>query len=328
MPFYPDRANTKDTFMAEAASRSGTEGAGTAAASRQRTVFVSLCFDILIWIPEIVAVALTGSVTLFADVIKCGNEILATVFALLILLKMRKGGQFSYDYGMGKFETMTRVATGAVMLASLFIILYFTFQKIVAPEHLEIGGALFSVPLMLVIAAVDTYLWRKNYRIAQNDPSPILESQWRLRRAKSFADISVLLALVLSFSLSGYEWAVYIDPAASFIIIGFLLLAGYREISSSIPDLFDRTLEEELQLVILQELASSFDQYQEFYGVRSRRSGSSVYIEIFVGFDPEKKMGDVQRFSDGLKQSLEGKIQGSVVCIVPTSGRCAGCTPP
>ncbi|MFA6225609.1 MAG: cation transporter dimerization domain-containing protein [Methanoregula sp.] len=111
----------------------------------------------------------------------------------------------------------------------------------------------------------------------------------------------------------------YIDPAVSFVIIGFLLLAGYREISSSLPDLFDQTLEEELQLVILRELSSSFDKYFDFHGVRSRRSGSRIYIDIFLGFDPEQKVGDMQGYINSLKGSLEALIPGSVVCIIPTS---------
>ena len=123
----------------------------------------------------------------------------------------------------------------------------------------------------------------------------------------------------MSVLLVQYSWAVYIDPAVSFIIIGFLLLAGYREISSSLPDLFDKTLEEELQLVILRELTASFDRYYEFHGVRSRRSGSRIYIEIFLGFDPEQRMEAVQEYIDSLKGSLEIKIPGSVVCIIPTS---------
>jgi divalent metal cation (Fe/Co/Zn/Cd) transporter len=103
-----------------------------------------------------------------------------------------------------KFEIITRVSTGAVMLVSLFIIFYFTFQRIIIPEPIEHGGAFFIIPIIIATSIVDTYLWRKNYRVVQNDPSPILESQWQLRRAKSFADISVLLTLVLSFSLSCY----------------------------------------------------------------------------------------------------------------------------
>jgi len=287
------------------------------AASRQWTVASSLCFDIGLWVPEIIAYVLSGSVTLFADVLKCGNEILATFFALLILIRMRKSGKFCYDYGMGKFETSTRLMTGFVMILSIIIISIHATHDILVPTPIGVSGVIIAVPLMVISICVDTYLWRKNYRHFLSDPSPILESQWRLRRAKAFADIAVLFALVLSLSLAWHPLAVYIDPAASFIIIGFLLLAGYREISSSLPDLFDKTLEEELQIVILRHLAGSYNQYRDFHGVRSRRSGSRVHIEIFLGFDPDQKMGDVQDFIDSLKQSLEAEIEGSEVFVIP-----------
>lgn len=295
------------------------------ALQKQKTVLISLCADIGLWIPEIIAVILSGSVTMFADVLKCGNEILATFFALLILIKMKRCGSFTYDYGMGKFETLTRIVTGGVMLVSIFIIFTSAFTRIFAPEELNPAGAIIGIPLMLITATVDTYLWQKNYRISKNDPSPIMESQWRLRRAKAFADIAVLLSLVISFALAGagFWFAVYVDPGVSFIIIGFLLLAGFREISTSLPDLFDKTLEEELQIVILQELSEFFDEYKEFYGVRSRRSGSRIYIEIFLGFDADRPMGEVQEVSDRFKFALENKITGSTVSIVPTSERSA-----
>jgi len=147
-----------------------------------------------------------------------------------------------------------------------------------------------------------------------------METQWRLRRARTFSDLLILLSLVLSVVFAAVPGAEYIDPVVSFLIIGFLLLAGYREISSSLPDLFDRTLEEELQLLILRELALSFDRYSEFNGVRSRRSGSRIYIEIFLGFDPEEKAGEIHDYADSLKRSLESQIPQSVVSIVLSRG--------
>ena len=146
-----------------------------------------------------------------------------------------------------------------------------------------------------------------------------METQWRLRRAKTFSDLLILFALVLSVLLVQYSWSEYIDPIASLVIIGFLLFAGYREISSSLPDLFDKTLEEELHIIILKELVGSFDKFHEFHGVRSRRSGTRIYIDIHLGFDPEQKVGDMQMSIDSLKGSLEALIPGSVVCIIPTS---------
>jgi len=288
--------------------------------SREKLVFTGLCMDILILIPETAAVILSGSATLLSDVIKCANEILATFFALLVIRRMKAGGKFTYDYGMGKFETLTRVITGGVMVVSLCILVLFTIHRILDPEPFEITAAVIGIPLMLLASIADSFHWQKYYRRAKQDPSPIMEAQWRLRRAKTFSNLLILFALTLSLLFAQYSWVEYIDPVVSFIIIGFLMVAGYREFSSSLPDLFDKTLDEELQIVILQELASSFEKYAEFHGVRSRRSGSRIYIEIFLGFDPEQRMGDVQDFAASLKKSLELKIAGSVVSVVLSQG--------
>jgi ferrous-iron efflux pump FieF len=297
--------------------------AGETEESRQKLVFTGLCMDILILIPETIAVLLSGSATLLSDVIKGANEILATTFALLIIRRVTRGGKFTYDYGMGKFESLTRILTGGVMLVSLCILLLFTVQRlqgaIHGSEHFDMDAAIIGIPLMIIASIADSYHWQKNYRLAQKEPTPIMETQWRLRRAKTFSDLLILLSLVLSVVFVGHYWAAYIDPVASFIIIGFLLLAGYREISSSLPDLFDKTLEEELQIIILQELVGCFENYHQFHGVRSRRSGARIYIEIYLGFDPEERMGNVQGFIDSLKESLEEKIPGSVVSVIPTN---------
>ncbi|MGA9622612.1 cation transporter, partial [Methanoregula sp.] len=136
----------------------GKSGGNTGAAvSKEKTVILSLFCDIALWLPEIIAVYLSGSVTLFADVMKCGNEILATIFALIILLRMKKGALFTYDYGMGKFETFTRSATGVVMLVSIIIIFFTAFNRIFVPEKLQFAGAAIAVPLMIISAVIDTY---------------------------------------------------------------------------------------------------------------------------------------------------------------------------
>lgn len=287
-----------------------------------RAVFISLVIDFLLWIPDIVAAVLAGSITMFADVVKCGNEILATFFAWLTLRKVAKGGQGTYDYGMGKLENLTGIVTGAVMFVSLILVFYTAVHRILVPEELQVGGAALGIALMFIGVVVNTWLWIKNYRLARIEHSPVMESQWRLFRTKAFSDASVFAALVLSVILRPYSWSLYIDPVASFVIVGFLLTSGYRVISSSLPDLLDKTLDESLQIVIVRELAEFFDEYKALHGVRSRRSGANVYIEIFLEFEGERKMCDVQETIDRMKISLESKIPRSSVTIVPSSGPC------
>jgi len=291
-------------------------------AKKERTVFTSLVVDFLLWIPDIFAAILAGSITMFADVVKCGNELLATFFAWLTLRKLARGHQGIYDYGMGKFETVTSIVTGAVMLVSLIIVFYSAITRIINPEVLNFGGVVFAIIMMTIGVSVNTWLWHKNYRLACREYSPIMESQWRLFRTKAFSDLSVLLALILSIILNRFWWSVYIDPLASMIIVGFLFTTGYRVITSSLPDLLDKTLDESLQIVIVRELAEFFFEYEAFHGVRSRRSGSNVYIEIFLEFDGDRKMCEVQETIDRMKSSLESRIPKSSVTIVPSSGPC------
>jgi cation diffusion facilitator family transporter len=299
----------------------GKGGPEESFADKQQTVLISLVVDFILWIPDIVAAVLSMSIVLLADAVKCANEILATFFSYLTLRKMAKGGAGAYDYGMGKFETMTSVVTGGVMFISLALVFFAAIDRIVYPESIVHEGAYLGVILMVIGVCMNTFLWKKNYRVYKKEPSPIMDSQWRLFRTKAISDFSVLLSLIFSIALSRYAWSFYIDPVASFFIAGVLFFSGARVIRSSLPDLLDRTLDEELQMVIVQHLAQFFNDYSALHGVRSRRSGSNVYIEIFLEFDGEKKMCEVQAIIDRIKASLESQIPKSTVSIVPTSTR-------
>ncbi|HUH79541.1 MAG TPA: cation diffusion facilitator family transporter, partial [Methanoregula sp.] len=288
-------------------------------ATKQKMVLTSLVVDFVLWLPDIAAAVLSGSIVLFADALKCANEILATFFAYVTIRKMAKGGSGTYDYGMGKMETMTSVITGGVMFISLALVFLVALYRIAVPAEIIREGAYLGVVLMVTGVCTNSWLWLKNYKLNRKEPSPIMDSQWRLFRTKAFSDFSVLAALIATLSFSQYPWSLYIDPLSSFIIAGFLLLSGYRVITSSLPDLLDKTLDEELQLVIVRELAAFFDDYTALHGVRSRRSGSDVYIELLLEFDGKKKMADVQGSIDRIKASLEEKIPHSSVSVVPTS---------
>ncbi len=297
------------------------EGKGNYA-QKQRTVLTSLIVDFVLWIPDIVAAVLSGSIVLFADAVKCANEILATFLAYLTISKMAKGGAGRYDYGMGKMETTTSILTGGAMFVSLLLVFFVAIYRIAVPAELVHEGVQLGVFLMVIGVSMNTWLWRKNYRLNKKEPSPIIDSQWRLFRTKAISDFSVLVSLIASLALSHYAWSLYIDPLASFIIVGFLLTSGYRVISTSLPDLLDKTLDEELQLVIVRELAVFFNDYTALHSVRSRRSGSNVYIELHLEFDGERRMCEVQETINRIKSSLEANIPKSSVSVVPTSAVC------
>jgi ferrous-iron efflux pump FieF len=287
--------------------------------SKEKTIFHSFLVAVLIWIPNIIAVMLSGSVTMLADVVKDGNELLSTFMAWMIIRKLSKGDHSTYDYGMGKFETITGLITGIVMFISLFLVFYSSISRILVPAQIHEEGAILGIILYIISISATARQWRKMHQESKKEHSPILESQWRLFRIKTISDILVLGTLVASTMFQEFWWSDFFDPISSFIIGIILLLSGYHIIFSSFQDLLDKTIDESYQFLILQDLAEFFDEYVAFHGVKSRRSGNRVFIEIFLEFDGDRKMGDVQAVINRMKSSIEQKIDKSTISIVPTS---------
>ncbi|MDX2032066.1 MAG: cation diffusion facilitator family transporter [Blastocatellia bacterium] len=285
---------------------------------KERSVFVGLMLGLLVLVPDVVAVALANSVMLLSDLLKSGSETIATFLSYLAIRRVRQGKTFDYNYGQGKLENISSLAVAGAMLISWLIITFSAIERFRHPSPIgQIGLALFVTG---VSAVINVLVWRKNRRLAQAEPSPIIESQWRLYRAKTAANICVLVSLIVSSVFREQSWSAYVDPAGAILVSGFLLLSAYRVITDSVYDLLDRTLDESLQLVILSELATWFHEYVALHGIRSRRSGSNVYIEIFMEFDGDQRMSEVQALIDRMKASLEEKIQNSQVVIAPATG--------
>lgn len=288
---------------------------------RERALFISLLAAAAPVLPKLFSSVFSGSVTLYASTLKTVNEAIATFIAWTIARKIACGDPGIYDYGTGKLENIGRAVTGGLMLVSIVILVIAAVYRILCPAPLGTGGTVAGIVILVIIIATNIFFWVRNLRIAVREPSPLMDSQWRLFRMKAVANTVVLITLVLAVALSGYPWSVYIDPIASFIVVGFLLSSGYGMISRSLPDLLDQTLEEELQIVVVRELADHFHLYEQVHGVRSRRSGGNVYIEIFLEFRGDLRMSEVQEMIDRIALSLEQKIPGSSVSIIPSTGR-------
>lgn len=284
---------------------------------KERSILTGMLFGLSALVPDLIAVIMANSVMLLSDLLKSGSETAATFLSWLAVRKVRQGKSFDYNYGQGKLENISSLAVAGAMALSWLIVTFSAVYRIWRPSPIgSIGFALFVTGGAGVINAG---LWRKNRRLAGQEPSPIIDSQLRLYRAKTVANVCVILSLILSAVFRGRRWATYIDPAGAFLISGFLLVSAYHVVTESIQDLLDRTLDESLQLVIVAELAVWFDDYVALHGVRSRRSGSNVYIEIFMEFDGDRRMSEVQDLINRMKAGLEQKIKGSQVVIAPAT---------
>ncbi|MDT8902052.1 STAS domain-containing protein [Anaeroselena agilis] len=78
--------------------------------------------------------------------------------------------------------------------------------------------------------------------------------------------------------------------------------------------------DEALRVEVLRELSAHFDEYADCHAVRLRRDADKTSVQLFLEFDGELKMSQVQRSIERIKAGLEAKLADSEVLIIPATG--------
>ena len=289
------------------------------AKAKENSILLGLILGIFGLVTGIIAAVIANSVTLESEILKNIGLVTAVFLSYLSIRKVNRGKTEGYNYGYGKLESFSGLIVAVVLVLSLIIVIAHTVERFQHPIELHTTGIDLAIIFAAVGLATSAWMWRHDYHLSKEEYSPVLESLWRMYRFKTIASVLVVISLFLSFLFRDQTWAGYVDPIGSVLISLFILQSIYNISAMSVYDLLDRALEESLQLIILRELASYFDEYEAIHGVRSRRSGANVYIEIFLEFDDEKKMSEVQEVINSIKANLEKKITGSEVVISPAT---------
>ncbi len=281
--------------------------------SSARTAVIAGVFDTVM---TVTAMLLSNSAVLLADSLKTALEFIAVLLAWLSIRRITRGASHEYEFGIGKLENLASLLIGALMLIVFLIIVGNAIRSIISPSHIAGVGLWISIAGQVIYAVINGALFVRARRAAKAEHSPIMASQAKLFFTKCFGNVFIFLSLVLSILLARYEWSVYIDPLAALVVAATIVMSAIGVFSSSCYDLMDGALEEEDKLKIMRALAENFDRYDMIYGIRSRRSGSRAFIEIFLGFEPDKRVGDVERDIEAVRRAVSEHFASSSVIVV------------
>jgi ferrous-iron efflux pump FieF len=281
-----------------------------------RAVRLTLALDAVTIIPVVAVAILSGSMLLYSDIVDYAKSVLASLVAWNIIRRIRKGKAVEYDYGPGKLESIGKVFGSLVFIAGLVFMAGFAFQRILHPVELNAEFTALGAGFQLVGFALNFWLWRRNRALAERTHSQLMDVQWRIARADALSNLVVLVALTLTLVLRHLDWEVYIDPVCALAYIFYATGTFIPPLTAGIQDLVDRTLGEDLQLKIVRRLTENYDRFDALHGVRSRRVGDRIFVEIALGFNPDKRVGEAVDTIERLRKAVEQDIPHSDVSIV------------
>jgi divalent metal cation (Fe/Co/Zn/Cd) transporter len=142
--------------------------------------------------------------------------------------------------------------------------------------------------------------------------------QWRrLVLYDIVLNVVVIGSVVVAARLGGsFLW---FDAAAGLLVSCFMLFHALRILRSSVWELSDRALEEEIQLSILRGLVLKFDDFDDLIDVRSRRLAGHPHIDVILGFNAGRRWDDIVLRCATVRDSIESQVRGARVKVLPAS---------
>jgi len=122
--------------------------------------------------------------------------------------------------------------------------------------------------------------------------------------------IGYLFGIANKYYKQDFNWVTYLYALNAFMVSFDAVLWHKYSIS--------KRVKESIQILILKALAKYYDYYIQLRGIRSRRVGHNIFIELFLEFEPTKPMREIQCIINELKSEIEKNVRNSEALIIPT----------
>jgi len=267
-------------------------------AERQREAAIGFAIMVdaamLAWL--FLTVLASGSLTILAELVRGSLMFTLELIAYLTMRRVHRGRFHAFDYGPGKVEQVANIGiAGGMLVGGIWIIL-------AAVQDLIAGGSAhseFGLALAAAFAAVNLYVnflaWYRVREASKLERSVILEAQLRARWAKALTSIVVFVVLSLAHIVRDTLLVTVLDVIGAVVVSYYMVSISLDMLREALADLLDRTLDEEAQLEIIRALVDQESDFLHFDGLRTRRAGNHVHIEVALGFDDSLPLGEVDR---------------------------------
>ncbi len=262
-----------------------------------------------------------GSVSVISEAIHSGIDLLAALLARFSVKMSGRPADEDHRYGHGKFENLSGMIEGALILVAAAVILYESGKRLF--DGYEIGYIWFGMVVMAISAVVNLVVSSKLMKVAKRTDSLALEADAYHLRADVWTSAGVFAALALIYLTGMNE----IDPIIAIVVAAFIIRAAFDITKRSTHGLLDTTLPEREIQTIERIMNEHHDRFVDFHRLRARKTGSERQIDLHITVPHDLNVKESHELVDHLEREIRKELPGSVVVmhIEPCDENCEKC---
>lgn len=285
------------------------EGVAVSGSASQKLSFQAMVFTACLFPFYILAATLTNSSAILSDLLATSFDLTALTACWLVLRVAHGANTGKYAYGLGKLENLAELMIA--LLQSVLVVIAGTqaVSRIMHPEG--VSGAEFGLFVTAAAVAGNVFLNRKALRLAAETKSPVLAAQARVHLVSAISSGSVFIVTVITSVFNDVYWIFYLDPMASFVVIGFMIYNILAMLTNSVGSLLDQAIGEAGQLRILKVLTTHFDDFSELGDIRTRQFGGKMFVELHLAFEDDWTVAHTRAVVGRLTQAVKAAFRAA-----------------
>jgi ferrous-iron efflux pump FieF len=270
--------------------------------------YASTTVALILIVAKLLAWWMTDSVAVLSTLIDSLLDVAASVLTLLAVRHAVQPADREHRFGHGKAEALAGLGQAAFVAGSGCLLLIEAVKRLIQPvpvhkEWVGIVVMLLAIAFTLGLVAFQNYVVRKTRSVAISADSLHYKGDVLING-------SVLLALGVH-----YFWGVrYLDPILAIGVVGYLIWNAWKIASEALDMLMDRELPDQDRAVI-KEIVTAHKDVRSFHDLRSRRSGTDMFIQLHLELDPDMPLIRAHEIADDVELKIRKAFPNAEVII-------------
>lgn len=249
----------------------------------------------------------SDSVSLFATLIDSTLDVLASLINLLAVRHALQPADRDHRFGHGKAEALAGLGQSMFVAGSAGFLLLEASRRLLHPREVDDIGVGVAVMVFSIVATLALLLFQ-NHVIKKTGSTAIKADALHYK-----TDLLVNFSVIAALLLAAYGWSGF-DSIFAIGIAGYILYSAWEIVHESYQHLMDRELPREERDQI-KAIIHAHPQTRGVHDLRTRRSGSTVFIQFHLELDGGLTLLNAHAISDEVELQLMEAFPNAEVII-------------
>ena len=282
--------------------RAGREPPPLAADRRARLMraatYASVTVALALIAMKVVAWLMTDSVAMLSSLADSCIDAVASLVTLFAVRHALTPADREHRFGHGKAEALAGLGQAAFIAASVVFVVFKAGDRLVHPAPVE-KGVVGIVAMALAIVITLGLVQFQRYVVRRTESVAVAADSLHYK-SDLLMNLGVIAALVLS---SAFGWHT-LDPVFALGIALYILYGAWTILRNSLDLLMDREFPAEERRKI-QEIALAHPEVRAAHDLRTRSSGTRVFIQMHLELDGNLTLHLAHRIADEVEAEIK-----------------------